>query len=166
MIGNGNNNIGRKSDIVGVPFTPDSETILAYLQTAYYHVHGEPFVYPQYVDPILLTSAAASWAITGDKIEIIPADTIDVDFDLHWASISEISADLYGIIDFFLGAVSEEVWIGAVDVSRTATFTRETPVPMQVPQLPANSRISARFSENTASPRTVRIKFYGHLYTV
>lgn len=164
MIGPGRNNAGERSDLVGVPYTPDSETILAYLQTSYYHVHGEPFVYPRYDAPILLTSAAPSWDLTGSKTEIIPAGAIDKDFDLHWASISEISAVLFGIIDFFIGEIGQEILIGGVDANRTSNFAREIPVPTQVPQIPANSRVSARFSDNTTSPRTVRLKFYGHKY--
>jgi hypothetical protein len=168
MIGPGNanliNNIGEKSDLVDVPYLADSETILAYLQTGYYHVHGASFVYPYLEAPVLLTSAAPSWDITGDKIEIIPADALGKNFDLHWCSISAISATLDGIIDFFAGLAGSEVKIGAVDVVRTTTFSRENPVPVQVAQQPANTRISARFTDNTTAQRSARIKLYGHVY--
>lgn len=165
MIGNGRNNIGLKSDLVEVPFVADSESVLAYLQTGYYHVHGATFVYPDKANPVQLTSAIASWADTGNKIEIIPINTIIKNFDLHWCSVSEISADLWGIIDFFRGGIGEEIKIGSVDVSRTSNFSREGAIPVQVPQQIANTRISARFSDSTTSARTVRIKLYGHVYS-
>lgn len=166
MIGNGQNNTGIRSDFVHVPFVPNSESVLAYLQTGYYHVHGASFVYPDKAAPVTLTSAAAAWAETGNIIEIIPANTITKAFDLHWASLSAISAELDGIIDLYSGAIGAEVKIGAVDVSRTANFAREAAAPVQIPQQPANTRISGKFSDSTTSARTVRIKLYGHVYGV
>lgn len=166
MIGNGQNNIGIRSDYVDVPFVPNSESVLAYLQTGYYHIHGASFLYPDKAAPVTLTSGAPAWSLAGAFIEIIPANAITKAFDLHWASLSAISAELDGVIDLFSGAIGAEVQIGAVDVSRTANFAREAAAPLQVPQQPANTRISGRFSDSTTSARTVRIKLYGHVYGV
>lgn len=164
MIGKKNDSIGLKTDFVDVPFVPNSESALAYLQTGYYHVHGAAFIYPDKAVPVTLTSAAASWGETGDITEVIPANGIIKNFDLHWCSISDISATLDGVIDIFAGAGGSEVKIGAVDVVRTSNFSRENPVPVQIPQQPANTRISCRFTDSTTSQRTVRVKFYGHVY--
>ena len=156
--------IGNKNDYVPVPYQEDVASILGFLKTGFYHVHGAAFLYPDKAVPVTLTSAAPSWDITGSKTEVIPASSITKNFDLHWASLSDISASLDGVIDIFAGAIGEEVKIGAVDVVRTSNFSREQPVPVQVPQQPANTRISCRFSDSTTSSRTVRIKFYGHVY--
>ncbi len=156
--------LGVVADLVDVPYV-EGQTALAFLHTGYYHIHGAAFVYPDKAAPVTLASAAASWAETGNIIEVIPANTIIKDFDLHWASLSDISAVLDGIIDIFAGAVGAEVKIGAVDVVRTANFSRENAVPVQVPQQPANTRISCRFTDSTSSSRTVRVKFYGHVYS-
>jgi hypothetical protein len=156
--------IGKFGDYVHVPYVPNGESVMAFLATGYYHVHGASFIYPKYVDPILLTSAGAAWATTGDLVEVIPANAITKDFDLHWASISDISVALYGIIDIYAGPIEAPVLIGSVDVSRTANFSRENAVPVQIPQQPANTRISCKFSDSTTSVRTVRVKFYGHVY--
>ena len=164
LITNGKGRIGSLGDIVKIPFVSGANTILAYLQTGYYHVHGDSFVYPDKANPITITSSAASWSETGVIVEVIPANTIVKPFDLHWCSIWDISDTLYGIIDIFAGGVGEEVRIGAVDVGRTANFSREAAMPVQIPQQPANTRISCRFSDSTTSSETVKIKFYGHVY--
>lgn len=157
--------IGSESDYVHVPFTPDSSTVLAYLQTGYYHVHGASFIYPDKADPVTVQSSAASWSITGTIVEIIPVNTITKAFDLHWASVSDISNTLYGIVDIFSGAPGAEVKIGSVDVSRTSNFSQEGQKPIQIPQQPANTRISCRFSDSTTSAQTIKIKLYGHVYS-
>jgi hypothetical protein len=165
MIGNGKGDvIGTKMSLVDVPYVPHADDMMGFIRTGYYHVHGAAFVYPDKAVPVTLTSAAGAWAETGNIIEIIPADTIIKDFDLHWCSVWDISDALYGMIDIFAGLAGAEVKIGAVDVGRTANFSRESAMPVQVPQQPANTKISAGFSDSTTSARTVKVKFYGHVY--
>lgn len=157
--------IGAFSDHVGIPYSLSTETsMMSYLRTGYLHVHGASFVYPDKAAPVTLNSAIPSWDTTGNKVEVIPANAITKDFDLHWASLSTISAELDGVIDIFAGGVGAEVQIGAIDVVRTSNFSREGNMPVQIPQQPANTRISCRFTDSTASSRSVRIKFYGHVY--
>jgi hypothetical protein len=157
-------NVGDKSDLISVPFQADINSLLAYAQTGYYHVHGAAFVLPDKAVPVTLTSAAPSWDETGSIIEVIPANLLSADFDLHWCSISSISAALDGIIDIYKGSVGNEIKIGAVDVVRTANFARENAVPVQVAQQIKNTRISCKFTDSTTQSRTVRVKFYGHVY--
>lgn len=157
--------IGNKQDFVTVPYSEAANSILAFLHTGYYHVHGASFLYPDKADPVTLTSHADSWNATGTIVEIIPANTITKNFDLHWISMADISAELYGVIDLFSGGAGAEIKIGSVDVIRTSNFSREGYAPVQIPQQPANTRISARFSDSTTSQRTVKIKLYGHVYS-
>lgn len=157
------NNVGDQNDYVSVPYD-GAETVLAYLKTGYFHVHGASFVYPDKAVPVTLTSATASWDTTGAITEVIPANAITKAFDLHWCSLSAISAELDGIIDIYAGAIGAEVKIASVDVVRTSNFSREGNMPVQIPQQPANTRISCKFTDSTASQRTVRVKFYGHVY--
>lgn len=158
------NGIGERSDLVAVPYE-EGMSISAFLHTGYYHVHGAAFLYPDKADPLNIVSSAAAWSETGAFTEIIPAGTFVKDFDLHWASISDISATLSGVLDFFAGAPGSEVKIGAVDVVRTVNQSRDYPSPLQIPQQPANTRISCRFSDNTTSSQNVNVKLYGHVYS-
>lgn len=157
--------IGNKNDYVGVPYSFGVQSIIAHLNTAYYHIHGASFLYPDLAVPVTLNSGVASWADPGSYTEIIPANGITKNFDLHWASLSDISAVLDGVIRLYKGTAGNEILIGAVDVVRTSNFSREQPVPVQVPQQAANERISAKFFDSTTSARSVRIKVYGHVYS-
>jgi hypothetical protein len=158
--------VGSIGDWIEVPYVFENakNTIMAFLQTGYYHVHGASFIYPDKADPVLLTSSAAAWSETGTIVEVIPANAIKKDFDLHWCSVWDISVNLYGVIDIFAGLEGAVTKIGAVDVGRTANFSRESAMPVQIPQQPANTRISCRFSDSTVGERTCRVKFYGHVY--
>ena len=167
IVSQNKNILARTGDVdtqVSVPFTADTESILAYLQTRYYHVHGASFLYPDKAIPVSLTANAAAWNEIGTIYEVIPANTITKAFDLHWASITSISATLDGVIDIFKGASGSEVKIASVDVSRTSNHSREAAMPVQVPQQSANSRISCRFTSSTTNANTVSVKFYGHVY--
>ena len=157
--------VGNKDDYVGVPYSEGESSILGFLHTGYYHTHGASFIYPDKADPVTLTANAASWNDTGSKVEIIPASTITKNFDLHWASITDISENCYGIIDIFAGGAGSEVLIGSVDCTRTSNFSQEGNKPTQIPQQPANTRISARLSSSTTNATTCKIKFYGHVYS-
>lgn len=157
--------IGDFGDVVNVPYVPSTESIMAYLATGYFHVHGASFVLPKYANPVTLTSAAASWATTGTITVVIPINTVTKPFDLHWISINATSADLFGIIDIFASTNGVDfTLIGAVDVYRGSVQARDYPMPVQIPQQPANTGIYCRFSDSTASARTCAVKFYGHVY--
>jgi len=156
--------MGEAEDLVSAPFVEGVESLIAYSQTGYYHVHGASFLYPDKAIPVQLTANAASWNETGAIVEIIPANTITKTFDLHWASITSISAVLDGVIDIFTGGAGSEIKIASIDVSRTSNFSRENAMPVQIPQQVANSRISARFTSSTANADTVSLKVYGHVY--
>jgi hypothetical protein len=156
--------LGKKTDYVSVPYEKNVSPAMAYLKTAYYHEHGASFIYPYKAAPVLLTSSAAAWSETGDIIEIIPAGAIGKDFDLHWCSLWDISNALYGIIDLFGGPPEDLFFVGPVEVGRTVNFSRENSAPIQMLPVPAGTRISGRFVDDTTSIRTVRIKVYGHVY--
>lgn len=160
------NIIGTVADIVSVPFVFGTNTILAHLNTNYYHIHGATFIYPLYADPVLLLSDAAEWGEPTSPTELMPINTITKDYDLHWASISDISAVLYGIIDLYGDDGGGWSYIGPLcDVVRTSNFSREDQIRVQIPQLPANLRLGCKFRDNTTSQRSVRIKVYGHVYS-
>jgi hypothetical protein len=156
--------LGTKTSIVQVPYVAHQDDMMAFIRTGYYHVHGASFVLPDKADPVIVHSAEDSWDDTGTIVEVIPANTVIKDFDLHWCSISDISATLWGILDFFAGPDEALVKIGSVDVLKTSVQTRENAMPLQVPQQPANTRISVRFTDNTTSVRSCRVKLYGHVY--
>jgi len=157
--------IGKLLDYVKVPYVFGKNTIMAHLNSAYYHVHGQSFVYPNHADAVELTAAAGAWAITGDIIEIIPANTLSLSaFDLHWAYVTAISANSEIQIDVFMGAEGEEEQIDFVCAERTTVTEPGSPQPMQVGKLPKNTRISARLSSGVVGATTCNFKVKGHYY--
>lgn len=160
--------IGIFTDFINVPYQYGSvdNTILAYLVTGYFHVHGRPFVRPDHADDILLTAGAGVWDLTGAIIEVIPANSLNVsEFDLHWINIHSISANGTIQIDIYSGEVGSEVLISSTKATRTAVQSQNGPKRIQIPQQVKNTRISCRLSDNTAGSITCRVSFEGHYYS-
>jgi len=157
-------NIGEKTDFVGIPYESGDNSLMAYLNTLYAHIHGESFVYPDHADAVTATAAAAAWAETGTLVEIIPANTIESAFDIHWINISGISENSEIQVDLYAGESGSEVLIGSVPAVRNAVQSQEGSAKVQIPQQPANTRITARLSSSTTNATTANIKVVGHNY--
>ena len=155
--------IGEFSDLVDVPFSASHSSLMAHLNTNYYHVHGAPFLRPDKADPVTIASAAGAWSEAGGIVQVIAANDIAKPFDLHFISVTEISAVLDGVIDVFAGP--DLIKITSIDVSRSTNFSREQQMRIQVPQLPANWRVGCRFTDSTANAQSVKVKFQGHVYS-
>lgn len=165
MIGNGIEKIlGFFGDIIHVPYVHGVNTIMGFLQTGYYHIHGAGSVYPLYADAVVLTSAAGAWNTTGNIVEVIPANAIVKDFDIHFITVYNISANAQLVIDLFSGAPGQEILIRPVDINRGDNFSAEIPRPIMIKQQPKNTRISARLTDSTASAKTCGIKLDYHVY--
>jgi hypothetical protein len=160
-------NIGRKDANVSIPYAPGTNTVLGHLNTAYYHIHGRPFVYPDHADDVLLTAGTGAWDLSGAITEIIPADTLDVaPFDLHLINISDISGVGTIQIDIYKGGLGSEVLIGATRANRSTNQTRNGPNRIQIPQQLKNDRISCRLSDSTVGALTCLVSFEGHFYSI
>jgi len=157
--------VGSLSDQVTVPYSSGENSILAHLNTAYYHVHGQSFVYPNHASNIVLTAGAGAWDTSGAITEVIPVDTLSVAaFDLHWINISAISGNGEIQVDIYSGALGEEVLIGATRTHRNAVKSQEGAKRIQIPQQAATSRISCKLSDSTAGALTCAVSFEGHYY--
>jgi hypothetical protein len=161
------NEVGSLTDFVGLPYSFGDNSLLAHMNTSYYHVHGKPFVYPSLANEVTLTSGSGSWDDSGAKTEVIPADTLtDSAFDLHWINISQIGDVSQIQIDIYTGDAGSEVWIGGTRSARTTNQARNAPQRIQVPQLSSGTRISCRLSDSTSGTTTCNVSFEGHYYTL
>ncbi len=159
------NKDGNLNDLVGIPFVDGTNSILAHLNTNYYHFHAQSFVYPNHADNVVLTSAAGAWNLGGSIVEVIPENALNIsNFDLHWINISDISATSQIQIDIYRGNVGEEVLIGSTRSIRTAVQSRNAPQRIQIPQTLVNTRISCRLSDSTTGTVTCNVSFEGHFY--
>ena len=158
-------NQGNKDDYVDVPYSYGDNSILAHLNTAYYHIHGTPFVYPNHAGDVLLTAGALAWNLTGSTTEVVPEATLNLSsFDLHWINISSISANGTIQIDIYAGAPGSEILIGSARATRNTVQSQEGAHRMQIPRQPPGTRISCRLSDSTAGALTCLVSFEGHYY--
>ena len=160
------NNIGEKTDFIHVPYQEGINSILAHLNTNYYHVHGRSFIYPDKAAPVELTSGNLAWGTGGNLYQVIPANTInDSAYDLHWINISDISTNSDFVIDIYAGGAGAERLIGSTKGWRSNNLRSEGVQRIQIPQQPPGTRISCRLSDSTAGTITLKVSFEGHLYT-
>lgn len=160
--------IGTKQDFVGVPYNFGDNSILAFLTTGYYHVHGQSFCYPTTAVSVAVTSGAGAWT-AGAITQVVPAGALTVAaFDLHWINIIDHTADAEYYIEILAGGVGSEVVIGATRSWRDSTFfggqIANTTKRIQIPQQPSGTRISCRSYSSNAGAATVSISFEGHYY--
>jgi DNA-directed RNA polymerase subunit E'/Rpb7 len=159
-----NRSVGSLVDFVNVPYDFGENTIMAHLNTSYYHVHGKSFVYPDRANEIILTSVSGAWN-EGAKIQVIPANVLTVSaFDLHWLNISDISANAEIQVNIYAGLAGSEVKIGGARAVRTSNFTTEGSLRVQVPQQPKGTRITCTLSDSIAGTTTCKVSFSGHYY--
>ena len=154
--------IGNKTD---ESFSNSSSTpsVIGHLKASYYHVHSPAKVYPTLADAVTLTTSDAGWTL-GTIVEIIPADTIDVKFDVHWVVVGAISAvDEYELV-LYHGASESEEEIGRIVFNRSSNFSQEGNLPIQIAPQSANTRISAALACKSENARTCTVKLYYHTY--
>lgn len=157
--------VGKKTDHVAVPYEAGKNTLAGHLNTAYYHMHGTPFVYPNKADAIVLTAGAGAWDTTGAITEVVPANALNVAaFDLHWIDVSAISANCEGVIDIYSGAIGAVVLIGQIRIYRNAVMSQEGSKRIQIPQQPSGTRIACKLSTSEAGATTCAVAFSGHYY--
>jgi hypothetical protein len=142
-----------------------TKTILAYNNTTYKHIHNPAYVYPANAADKSVTSGAGAWEL-GSLTELIPANTIDVSFDIHWLNVSNMSAVGTYYIELHLvdGDLNSTKYLGAVKVTSSAAQDKADNAFIQIPVIPANSRVGIRVADSTTSSRTISLSVHYHDY--
>lgn len=130
------------------------------------HLHSDIFTRPNLTAGVTLTTPGGSWAGGyGPKVEVIPANNITSDFDLHFMSISNISANGLYQVQLYSGGAGSEVAEGdGFAISRSAVQSQEGTRKILTRVFPANTRISAAVAGGVAGAETVVVKVEGHTY--
>jgi len=151
--------IGNKSD------SHSGSSLFGKIKQILDHVHSTIFTFPNLADSTVLTKPAGGWAGGyGVIVEIIPANSVNAEFDLHYMSVSNISANGQFQIQLYSGAGGAEVAEGnGFAISRTAVQSQEGTRPIMTRLFPANTRISAAIVGNGGA-MTVSMKLEGHKY--
>jgi len=139
------------------------KTLLGYQNSLYQHVHNQAKVYPTLADGITVEGGVGAWTL-GNFVEIIPANTITTQFDIHWINFESASAtDIYEFV-LYSGAAASEVEIGRIRSHKETAKSGTSNIPIQIPAQLANARISAKLASNTGGDNVVISVFY-HIYT-
>ena len=143
-----------------------TKTLLGFSNASYQHIHMPAKVYPTLAPDAEVTTSATANTL-GDAVQLIPADEIATPFDIHWLNISDMSANgtyeivLYIAADAGLTDLTE---IGRVRVTRTANITSSDNTFIQVPVIPASSRIATKAACTESGAKTVKFSVHYHGY--
>ena len=137
-----------------------------YSYLGYQHVHQPVVGYPIDADPIEIVSASSAAWTHGAITEIISAGTTIRAFDIHWAFISNVSAEDNYTLNLYSGASgAEEIIAQSVPFTRgSSALNSNLQVPVQVPIQSPGARISASLACGDGDGATCEIKLYTHVY--
>ena len=142
-----------------------SKTLLGYNNVTYKHIHNTGRVYPS--DGTVKTATSSATVSTfGAMIEVVPANAIDVAFDTHWLSITDISA--IGVYILELHIVDESLvstkLLTQVAITRSDNFSKVGETFCQMNVMPPNSRIGARILKGTGGAGSISFVIHYHDY--
>lgn len=125
------------------------------------HFHSAAFVRPTLAGGSLVEGATV-WTLDGAFKEIIAANDIGTDFDIHWINIEAATAD--GVYELVLYATTTEITRKRFTVSLTAGVrVLLPPLQTQTPIIKANTQIQAKITSENADEDVI-ISLEGHRY--
>ena len=140
----------------------DGASLFGRLRELNEHVHTAQKVYPTLADGVTLTTAAGDWAL-GTITEIIPANTITAEFDIHEVLVEDVNTQdkTYELVLYYGGSDIECVRV------RFAATSNKGGVPAQfamTPLIPANSRVRAQLAIEDGGSKIAKISLRYHEY--
>ena len=100
----------------------------------------------------------------GNYAIVIPAATVTLPFDIHWANIETIGTNGSYEMIIAIGAPGAEVEVSRI---RFVRFAGNEPVngrPVITPVLPANSAVSVKIAHSTAVAAQITVSLCYHTY--
>ena len=140
----------------------DGASLFGRLRELIEHVHTAQKVYPTLADGVTLTTAAGDWAL-GTITEIIPANTITAEFDIHEVLVEDVNTQdkTYELVLYYGDSDTECVKV------RFAATSNKGGVPAQfamTPLIPANSRIRGQLAIEDGGGKTIKFSLRYHEY--
>lgn len=140
------------------------DTCITYLERLEDHNHNNQLVYPTLADPPqLISGSGAKWTL-GNFIELIPANTINAPFDLHYFNTGIGSLVGTYEVHLFSGALGNEVNFAKIRLARLSNQTGASPFPIITPVFPANTRISGKLAVSVTTQETLLCSLAYHQY--
>ncbi len=150
-------------DVIGnlIPIQ-GGQTISDNLYMGYKHIHNPALCYPTLAPGRQVNTGAGNWEL-GEFAELIPANIITDAYDVHWVNFESSSATGVYELHLFAGVPESEVLIATIRTSRDTNQSGTTNVPVQIPPLHANTRLSAKVAGSSGNRNVVVSVFY-HTY--
>ena len=148
--------IGSKAD------THDGDSLYARAHIIDEHAHKAAGVFPTLANGEVIVGAANAWALGSFK-EIVPANGISSNFDIHYITVEAVSvSDVYEIILYAGTTEIGRVRIAFIDVANSSTLPS---IPFQCGIQPANTQIQAKSANKTgASAGQITVSLHYHIY--
>lgn len=126
------------------------------------HIHGAAKVYPTLAAGVQLTCGSTNYG-EGAYYEIVPANTIASEFDIHWLNIENMSDNDVYEIAIGVGTSGNETEIGRIRATRTANQVKQDSIMFMTELQSANVRVAGKMAcSGTAQTATVSIGY--HVY--
>ena len=144
----------------------DGNSVYSQIYLLEKHFHSAGNVYPRGAGGITITKAAGAWAaVPAVKTEVVPVIAgIPYLFDIHWISISAISANGEYEIYLYSGLAGFELEITAIPATRSAVQSQEGSAFCMTDLIVPNTRISAALRGSPAGAESLIIKLGWHPY--
>jgi len=122
------------------------------------HAHGQAKVYPTLAAGLDVLSGAV-WTL-GDFVELIPINTIDVDFDIHWMVLENVTDDeTYELVFYNVETEMSRIRFSADNAAGNRITMSPVPVMMGIQK--ANSQIQVKLaSSGDAETATISITYH------
>lgn len=118
------------------------------------HIHSVQYVYPTLASGITLTASANVWQL-GSFIEIIPKNTIDDVFDIHWVNVGAMNNVTTCELHLFKGDLGSEVLISQTRIVRLSNQSGAASISIITPLISQGERISGKLA--SATPNTTLV---------
>lgn len=124
------------------------------------HIHGSSCVYPTLAAGVSVLSGAV-WTL-GNFVELIPANTIVKDFDIHWMVTESTTDDeVYELV--FYNATTEISRVRFATASAVGANLTNSPLSTLMPIQPKNSQIQVKLA-SSGEAETAVISVIYHTY--
>ena len=129
----------------------NSDTVVGRLESNEDHIHKPSKVYPSNAAGVNVAGGAGAWQ-HGNKVEIIPANTITDVFDIHYVIVEDVSANDVYQIQLYTGSAGSEVLYGTTKTTESTILGNgQASVPIRTSKTAANTRISASVASSSGN---------------
>jgi hypothetical protein len=118
------------------------------------HIHSVQYVYPTLASGVTLNASSSVWQL-GSFVEVIPKNTIDDVFDIHWLNVGAMNNVTTCELHLYKGDLGSEILIAQTRVVRLSNQSGAGSIPIITPLISANERISAKLASATANTTLV-----------